>query len=266
MSKNRNNEKRIWGGLVASAIVSVLLAIAVSLGVFSYFFVDFEKSESITVPDLVGKRADDIPPLADFKIRKQYVSSDAVERGVVISQSPTANSRKKRLNEKHIIDLVVSLGKEELYMPSLDGEDFALACAKLRSLGMRVRVVPIYFSREELDTGDLVQSTTPLADTPLREGDTVTLFVSRFEKIKTISVKNYNGYIIEEACLDIMAQGLLVGDISLEYSSEADEGTVIFQSLPEGALVLEGSIINLTVSQGEDFLDGDSNQFLIGEQ
>lgn len=265
MSKNRNNEKRISRGLVASAIVSVLLAIAVSLGVFSYFFVDFRKSESISVPDLVGKRAEDIPPLADFKIRKQYVSSDSVERGIVISQSPTANSRKKRLNEKHIIDLVVSLGKEELYMPSLDGEDCALACSRLRSMGMRVRVVPIYFRCDEISESDIVQSTSPRANAPLQKGDTVTLFVNRVERIKTVSVKNYNGFMIEEACLDIMSQGLSVGDISLEYSNEAGEGTVIFQSLPEGALVLEGSIINLTVSQGEGLADIDINQSLIGE-
>lgn len=251
MSKSKR--EKIPKRLIFGAIGSVFLALAVSVGVFVYFFADFDRPQTIVVPSLVGIDESDISDFEDFSIRRQYVNSDVARRGIIISQSPHGSTKKKKTGAKHVIDVTVSLGKEEIYMPKLESLDESDACTILRQMGLKMRIVPIYSNGGQQD--DKVLSTYPKADSLLDKGQTVTLFVSRERTESAVVVNDYTSLSRERACFEIESQGLCVGNIALEYSSEIPKGYVISQSLPEGTRVTRGSRVDLRVSAGEEFYE-----------
>ena len=79
----------------------------------------------------------------------------------------------------------------------------------------------------------------------------MTLFVSRNHIQSPVCVKNFVGLPLDVACAEILAQGLILGDVSRGYSDEFPEDVVILQSLAPNSCVLYGAKIDIVVCEGQ---------------
>ncbi len=131
----------------------------------------------ITLPDFVGLQQEDAEAqLDDLGLIANVDTRDADEpQGTVIDQSPTAGSQLKR---NDTVRIVVSSGAGSIIVPNVVGQPSDTAISQLEDLGVDVDV-----ERQETDVrseDDRVLEQAPPANTRVREGDTVTIFVGEF--------------------------------------------------------------------------------------
>lgn len=236
--------------LAIIALSSVIATVLIFVGVFCYLFVDLEASrEVIEIPDLVGKRFDNIGKFDKIKIESEPIFSSEVPEGEIVSQFPAAGAKRKLADgEKYTVKLTVSLGKELQTIPKLQDFKYSDAAAALRSIGARIKIVSIYDDKRERD---VVLRTLPEAGERIERGQTVTLFVSRNHIHGSVCVKDLTGMAQSDAITDILAQGLTLGEIVNGNSEEYALGTVISQSISPGHYVLHGTKIDIVVNTVE---------------
>lgn len=241
--------KRLFLWMIITGLVCTLLF----CGVFLYFFMPRDNDTFIfTVPTFVGINEQSIGSVLGAEIKREWIYSSDVERGVVISQTPYANARRKIKNGDNCkITLYVSLGKKTERLPELSGVDEISAAAALRTIGARVRSVSIYGEGED----GAVLYTSPAADTDVREGDTVTIFVLRRRTDTPIEVPNLCGITLSEAYRRALAIGLCIADGDADISDKI----VTAQSIPAGAKVKAGSYISFKTEGESETNDGETN-------
>jgi len=92
----------------------------------------------------------------------------------------------------------------------------------------------------------------PAGDT-VTSGDTVTLYVSRGQKVEYVSVPNFLGLIRDEAMKILIENDLALGKVNY-VASDQPIGTILSQSKPEFASVPKSATkIDFTVSGGPDY-------------
>ncbi len=125
--------------------------------------------ELLAVPDVVGQtRAEAEKALADagFGAAVTEVFSDTVKKGVVVAQDPATG----RAPRDSAIALQVSKGPQLITVPDVVGDRVKDAEARLKALGLKVRV-------NRIPGPGIVRSTDPRAGEQVRKGTTVTLNV-----------------------------------------------------------------------------------------
>ena len=247
--KQKNKDKSIRK-LAISAVLSVMLALSAAVAVFCFFFVDLgQEREIIAIPDFVGIKAEDALDTDKVRLERELVFSESAPIGVVISQEPYAGARRKLVKgERYTVRLTVSMGRETYSIPDLCGYTSAEAKIALRKLGATVRIVYVYDGDAPRDT---VLSTSPAAGESVEPYDKVTLFVSRDRIEMPVKVRDFCGMNKEAACAEILADGLVIGNVTEEYRNEGKDGTVIFQSLAVGSYVKRGSTVDIVVLTSE---------------
>ena len=255
MKKREKSLKR----LVCGAIFALFCFTSIALCVFTTFFATGgEERELLVVPSFVGMAQNEIKEDGRFDIELDFVYSDSVPEGIVISQTPAPSSRRKIAPDGECrVKLIVSLGKESAQLPQVVGMSYNAAVAALRQAGFSVRTVPVY--REDVEN-DTVVGSSPNGSGLLNKGDRVTLYVSRVRVAKTVEVENYFGLEREVACRKILEIGLNLRIIECEYSDEVEAGKVMEQSLPEGSRLKFGSYIDITVSAGKEPCEEDGSE------
>ena len=245
MRSNDNSLKKLGITAVATIAVAVLCAILT----FCYFFADHGGSrEIIEIPDFLGQRLDMISATDKIIIESEHVFSDTVPEGVVISQTPHGGAKRKLAEgERYTVRLTVSLGKEMQNVPPLRGSKYTDAAAALRSIGAKIRIVPIYDGEFPTDT---VLRTQPVSGERIERGDTVTLFVSRSRVHGSICVRDLVGMPVDDAVTLILSQGLTLGKITETENESYSVGEVVSQNILPGSYVLYGTKIDISVNRG----------------
>ena len=114
----------------------------------------------------------------DFKLEISYMQFDATtEKGTILSQQPAAGESAKA---GATIEVIISMGAEELSVPNVVGWPQEYATKYLEALGFRVEVLQVNVS--EYEKG-LVDGTDPAPESALGVGDTITLRVSNVEPV-----------------------------------------------------------------------------------
>ncbi len=114
----------------------------------------------------------------DFKLEISYMQFDATtEKGTILSQQPAAGESAKA---GATIEVIISMGAEELSVPNVAGWPQEYATKYLEALGFRVEVLQVNVS--EYEKG-LVDGTDPAPESALGVGDTITLRVSNIEPV-----------------------------------------------------------------------------------
>lgn len=218
-----------------ASVASVLLCMLLGFGVLYYYFAPKNSGLVVfRVPELVGRVESEIGALQGIEITREWIYSDDVERGIVISQTPHANARRKIApGARCPVTLYISLGERTETVPDLVGVDSLSAAAALRSIGARVRTVAIYGEGED----GKVTGTSPEVGCEIREGDTVTVFVSRRRVQAPVTVPDFCGMEFSDAVKLALSLGLFVKDCD-------GDGVVISQSIPKGARVLAENYIS----------------------
>ena len=235
--------------LIAGIVCIVLAVCGILWFLFSYFLSDlFRKTEEDIVPQFVGKYYEDIDESAypNFHIEvAKWQESDSVEKGYVMEQTPGEG---RTVKVGSTIELTVSMGASSSQMPDLVNWSLQAAESYLKTMDLGLDVV-IEYQPNDVYTDGYILSTIPEEGQTLKNGQTVTLYVSQGPELELVEVPALVGEDVEKALESIDDAGL--GRGSLRYDdSDLPEGTVIFQSVEAGEMVKEGTVINLRVSKG----------------
>ena len=178
--------------------------------------------------------------------------ADAPEN-TIIAQEPTLGTSRK-VSEKHdqkcTVKLTVSLGAQTFKLADLTGQEYRQAELLLSRMGLLCKIVEEYHDTA-LD-GYVYKMDPPAGDT-VTSGDTVTLYVSKGQKIEYVTVPNFLGLTRDEATKTLIENDLALGKVKYVVSDQPI-GTILSQSKPEFASVPKSATkIDFTVSGGPDY-------------
>ena len=181
----------------------------------------------------------------------EYEYSDDVAEGNVISSAPQADSPILPGDSVH---LVVSQGVEikTVRVPNVTGNTLESARVTLTSQGLTIAgITEVTNDRPE---GQVIYQSIP-ANTEVEEGTSLTLQVSKGPEkeeepqVEKTVVPTLTGQTLDNARSLISGSELRVASIT-EVDSDAPAGQVVYQSIPAGTSVDQGTGISLQVSKG----------------
>ncbi len=205
----------------------------------------------VFVPPLVGSLLTDIPPekypyLTLVVNESSYVYNEKYPEGVICDQRPGVGERVPPGTE---IFLYISLGEETDAMPKLRGYSAENADSLLKALHIQLTILTDQEFDDEIPEGHVTR-TDPEANTELKNGQVVTVYISKGKEIKTVKVPSVEGASLSNATAAINGRSLEV-QTREDYSSSVSAGYVISQNPPAGTEVEEGSTVILTISKGK---------------
>lgn len=226
--------------------VFVLLAIAVlaALGALGYGALQYlgePEIPQVTVPMVVGSPEETaVARIAQAKLKYEVTreTSDAVEEGAVIRQTPEGNTRAE---QGSVVRLVVSSGPSAVTVPDVSGKTLEEATAILTDLELRVGD-PERVNDPDTEK-DVVISSNPSRGTSVAIGTEIVLTVGTGKA----DVPNVVGRTRDEAQQAIQAAGLKYRTQTRETAA-VDEDTVIEQDPKDGELDL-GDTVTIVVAK-----------------
>jgi len=177
---------------------------------------------------------------AGFVPRVQYATSDTVARGNVATENPAGGTKSVKGST---ITITVSLGKPKVVVPTLVGEDSALAISQLANAGLQSKVRQI-FSGEAPGT---VTASQPHSGSKVDKGTVVTINVSK--GLKPIDLPDVTNQPFANAKSALEGLGFVVTRVDVS-SDTAPQGTVVTESPSPGTSQPKGATITLSVSKG----------------
>jgi serine/threonine-protein kinase len=127
----------------------------------------------VEVPEVTDQSAADATATLEnfgFTVATQEDFSIEVPKGDVISTDPPAHAKAKKGSE---VTIVVSKGPKTFAMPDVTGKTKEAAMAQLEGLGLNVHVFTLPNTQ-----GDVVVFQDPDPGTIVKQGDTVTIYVT----------------------------------------------------------------------------------------
>ena len=231
--------------IIAGVVALIVIIVAVIFAVRGCTSTDAEMAEVPDVTGMTAAQATKVLKEAGFElgaIDKSY-NNTGVESGTVISQDP-AGGKSSAIGSK--VNLVVSLGAEEVVVPDLKGKTAKEAQDALSELGLTAKSGTAEYSSEvEVNK---VMSQSPAAGETVKKGSSVEYILSLGEE--NIQVPDVTGKTKSEASSELEGLGFKV-NVKTSYSDSVSAGNVISQS-PSGGKLEKGGTVTITVSEGED--------------
>ena len=203
----------------------------------------------VTIPHIEGIDADSITGVEDFEIIWKETFSDTVEEGRVISVDPKPG---EKIVKGSKITITVSKGpapKEVTMLNVVDMEE-ERAKNRLDSLDLKLNIKIEQEHSGEIVVGKVIR-TEPAAGTPLEQGQTVWLYVSKGPETGTMP--NLVGMKATAAKELLVKQNLnLIIETVEEFNSQIATGEVI-RTVPEkGESLKPDGNVTLYVSKGAE--------------
>ena len=234
------SRRTVVGGIIAVIVVALL-----AFGGFKLF--GSSSGEEIEVPNVVGmtsREATAALKAAGFELGTTDKSYDAdAKDGEVIKQNPTAKSKAAKGSK---VNITVSLGAEQVVVPSLDNMTAKEAQDALTKAGLVARAGTAEYSAD-VDVNHVIEQ-SPAAGETVTKGDTVEYILSL--GAENVTVPSVVGYSQSGAESALSAAGFSV-NVKTQHSSSVSEGLVISQS-PNGGKLEKGETVTIVVSLGED--------------
>lgn len=250
-SPNSSNKKK-WGIAIAIVLIASFL-----LGSFLAYG-KFWSSEDVIVPNVVGKTIDDAKHiLSENKLRVSVTEQfdDNVVEGVVISQTPDANSHVK---EDRTITIYVSKGEEVVVVP--DVRTLALREAELTLHNAGFIIGRIEEVNDKTVPNNTVIDQNPRSPAQIKKTQKIDLIVCRIEKM--VELPDFTGSRLSSVKKQLVDLNLKEGKIT-EVAGTKSKGTIVRQSPEAGTEVKEGSAVNFTVSKGPVDRKAETIQFKV---
>ncbi len=247
---SRSTLSVLLGAASAFVVVFIISAIVI-MGNFIVNNPDTPKR--IKIPNLVGKTYESAKKAGlssdYYVVNIEYEYTNSKKPNTILSQYPEGGtSHELDFDTQHcVITLVLSETPYQTVMSDYTVMPYEDAAKELDRLGFEVVIVEDF---DNIVDKGLVSKTEPSAGSPLMTGDSVTVFVSKGEKLVNKNVPNFCGMSETAALALIDAEGFIRGNITYERSDSA-VGTVIAQSVAANSTVNPSSTrINLTISGG----------------
>ncbi len=196
----------------------------------------------VKVPDVTNQSLDDAQSQlrdAGLDYNVQQENTDTVDAGKVTRTDPPAGSQ---VEKGAIVKLYVSLGKQQVQIPDVSGQDPVTAANTLGAKDLTTQKVDQ--ASDTVDAGKVI-GTNPPAGTSVAKGSTVQLIVSTGKE--QVTVPNLYGRTQSEAMADLQSVGLSGTVSSVSSCDSASSGKVIAQSPSAGSKVQNGSNVNMSV-------------------
>ncbi len=245
------------GGGVAAAVVGIALVLVLIGGIF-YFLWNFigrellnPQAQEFEVPDLRGYTLEQLEQnktvVGGFEIVEGPVKKSEYPEGQICEQDPAPKTKVKEGGMT--ITVNVSGGEDKMYMPGVETWDSRQALKILQDeMGLKVKQEEEF---SETITKGFVVAQNPQKDTWVKEGEEVTIVISKGPEIKQVTVTRFINMPIEEAKAQVEQLGLKAA-VTEHYSDEYDEGRVSWQNIEQGTQVDKGTTIDLWVSLGPE--------------
>jgi len=198
---------------------------------------------SAEVPSTAGRpavEAEEAVEDAGFEPRLERVSSKKVEEGLVINSLPSGGTTATRGSE---VILRVSSGPKLAKVPVLVGSQRSAAVQQIRGRGF----VPSVEERVDSAPAGEVISQAPSAGSQLPSGSTVSIVVSKGEKLS--AVPNVIGKLRAEAVEAVRAAGLTPEVSEQQTEVTGQVGRVTDQFPPPGSELKPKSTVTLVVGK-----------------
>ena len=174
-----------------------------------------------------------------------YVYSDKVEDGKVVSQTPKAGSKQA---EGTKINLQVSQGTEQVTVPDLTDMTADEARQALSQVGLKYEAGAAEHSDKVKENHVVRQS--PKAGEKVAKNSKVTYYLSAGEE--TVAVPNVVGQ-GEGAAQSALTNSGFTVTVDYRASSDVEEGAVISQSPAAGEKAKKGTSVNIVISTGAKY-------------
>jgi len=210
--------------IVACVVVIVCALIVCGVIIFT------EDGERIPAPKLEGMTVEEVQTtIKDITVRvTDSKHSETVPKGQIISQSPRANASILKGSE---IAVVVSLGPEpkELTMENLVELDREVAVNFLTGQGIDPAKILIRTEASASIPEGKVTRTDPVEGEPLKEDQTISIWVSVGPEIQKRTLPNVQGMALNMA-LDVLEKNGFTNVLTEPVESSKQKDTVISQS------------------------------------
>ena len=205
--------------------------------------------ETYKVPKVKGLKYEDAKATIEAKdpkaiVRPEEEYSTEYAPGFVVRQYPDPETDFPVGSE---VILYVSVGPETFVIPYVYGLTEEQAKQKLTEVGLVPKIEFVYSN--EIPAGKVV-STDPQKETVVKEGDTITVYISMGPEVTQVAVPDLIGRTVEDAKTLLANAGLELGQISQEPSERYSAGQIFYQDTTAGELVDKGTKINVSVSTG----------------
>ncbi|MBQ4353897.1 MAG: protein kinase [Clostridia bacterium] len=246
-------------------IMGVTLAFLIVAGISGYYMIDrlFINSVNndyvdITVENFInstyeGKLKEWFAGSEQYEMPDiTYVYDDTIEAGRIVSQDPHPGETRKVLagRQECKIAFEISKGPHLITLEDYTVRDYRIVASALRKMSLEVKIENI--PSDVYEIGYVIR-TYPEAGSIVREGDTVTIFVSEGADAVKTAVPNFVGLSEARAYIVLMENKLDVGTITYEKSDLA-AGTVLEQSVEAWTQqVPQYTEIDLVISGGASY-------------
>ena len=246
-------------------LIMILLVLGVGyfggLKMYNGIMESFQHEEipEYSVPSIVGMTIEEAEELETVKgifelVEAGHEHNAEYAEGQIIRQDPEAERIRKNAKGDLIpINVTISLGSRSGEMPDVVGDEARSARLRIQQtkglseLHLTIEEAPEQEFHEEIEAGCVIRS-EPAAGTVLKEGDLVTLYVSKGPEIIYSTMVSCLGETVESV-QDKMNSLNLLAEFTKVESSEP-EGTVLSQSIETGEEVPEGTTVTFTYSEG----------------
>ena len=200
--------------------------------------------EEVRVPDLTGKSLEEVREILDSLSLNLFVSEKVYDqvagKGTILGQDPLPNEVVKG---KRTVELIVSLGPEEVVVPYLLNLPLYQAENLIRRSGLIVGEITEELSEEIPEGGVILCDPKPASI--VKAETVVRLWVS---KGKGFEVPNLIGRPLEGVKDSLITLGLILPPVTTIPSESVEKGTILLQSLGAGTKASPGDTLKLAIS------------------
>jgi len=239
------DKKNIFIGTGSTIIAVVIFIFLMDLIVMPLYTKHGKELELPDVTELKYEEAKNLLESKKFKVvkdREKY--NELYPKGVVLSHSPPPFTKVKKGRR---IYLIISAGEQKVSVPDLVGRSERDAIFLLEKSSLQAG--EIFYEYNNYQPRGVVAEQSIPQGTLVKKDTLVNIIVSNGRRPDRFITPDVVGRSLIQAKKMIRSAGLNVGEITTETYNDLVSGTVIRQSIEEGAEVEQGTVINLVINK-----------------